>query len=284
MTLLLSVSEFRHQHPDIDSNALRTPWNIPLCDPSGQSYGYRQDVNLRPDLSVLIDDYTLQEDLIVDTSCCHEQEPSLELELSFMLTGHNQTEGIRAGYNFLLAGWEDIIDEDFHWQSGGRVLKFDIHVEASLLNTLIGQSPGGMPKSFLQNLQGLQPGPKSFLHVQSTTAAMRLAIQQLLDCPYQGPTRWLYWEGKVLELIALRLEQISQSAQLSQLKISSDDVDRIHYAGEILRQRLTMPPTLVELAHLVGLNDYTLKKGFRQVFDTTVLGYLYSRRLIYESS
>ena len=40
-----------------------------------------------------------------------------------------------------------------------------------------------------------------------------------------------------------------------------------------------MPPTLVELAHLIGLNDYTLKKGFCQVFDTTVFGYLTQERM-----
>jgi len=35
----------------------------------------------------------------------------------------------------------------------------------------------------------------------------------------------------------------------------------------------------VELARLAGLNDYKLKAGFRQVFGTTVFGYLRQQRL-----
>jgi AraC-like DNA-binding protein len=66
---------------------------------------------------------------------------------------------------------------------------------------------------------------------------------------------------------------------LSKSPISRDDRDRIHFAREILLQRLADPPSLVELARLVGLNDYKLKAGFRQVFGTTVFGYLRQERL-----
>ena len=69
MTLSLSVPEFLSQHPNLarQRKEIRQPWEIPLVDISGHSYGYRQEVNLRPGLNVLIDDYTLQEDLVVET-------------------------------------------------------------------------------------------------------------------------------------------------------------------------------------------------------------------------
>ena len=35
----------------------------------------------------------------------------------------------------------------------------------------------------------------------------------------------------------------------------------------------------MQLSRMVGLNDCTLKKGFREVFDTTAFGYLYNYRL-----
>jgi len=39
------------------------------------------------------------------------------------------------------------------------------------------------------------------------------------------------------------------------------------------------PPTLTDLARQVGINDCTLKRRFRQVFGTTVFGYLHNYRM-----
>nr|WP_235926987.1 helix-turn-helix transcriptional regulator [Gloeocapsopsis dulcis] len=39
------------------------------------------------------------------------------------------------------------------------------------------------------------------------------------------------------------------------------------------------PPALLDLAKLVGLNDFKLKQGFRHLFGTTVFGYLQTCRM-----
>jgi len=39
------------------------------------------------------------------------------------------------------------------------------------------------------------------------------------------------------------------------------------------------PPSLMDLARQVGINDYKLKSGFRQIFGTTVFGYLQTCRM-----
>jgi AraC-like DNA-binding protein len=61
--------------------------------------------------------------------------------------------------------------------------------------------------------------------------------------------------------------------------LKSDDVARLYAASEILTQRANDPPSLLELARQVGLNDYKLKQGFLQVFGTTVFGFLHDYRL-----
>lgn len=61
--------------------------------------------------------------------------------------------------------------------------------------------------------------------------------------------------------------------------IRPSEIDRLHQAKEILLQDIENPPSLLELAHKVGLNDYKLKSGFRQVFGTTVFGYLHQQRM-----
>jgi len=110
---------------------------------------------------------------------------------------------------------------------------------------------------------------------------MQIALRQILHCPYQGFTRRIFLESKVLELLSLLLgeevERHSDKPLFANLK--PDDVDRVHYAKEILLQNLINPPSLPELARQVGLNECTLKRGFRQVFGTTAFGYLYNHRL-----
>ncbi|WP_375467852.1 helix-turn-helix domain-containing protein [uncultured Nostoc sp.] len=56
-------------------------------------------------------------------------------------------------------------------------------------------------------------------------------------------------------------------------------MQRLYYAKAILNQTLHNPPSLLNLAKEIGFNDFKLKRGFREVFGTTVLGYVQSLRL-----
>ncbi|VEP17253.1 Regulatory protein PchR (fragment) [Hyella patelloides LEGE 07179] len=109
---------------------------------------------------------------------------------------------------------------------------------------------------------------------------MHQVVQQILNCPYQGLTRRLYLESKAIELIALRLDpSFDKKFPDGILKLRSDDVDRLQHAKDILLKDLENPPSLLKLAQQVGLNDYKLKRGFKQLFGTTVFGYLHDYRM-----
>ncbi|MEM7062455.1 MAG: AraC family transcriptional regulator [Cyanobacteria bacterium P01_B01_bin.77] len=114
-----------------------------------------------------------------------------------------------------------------------------------------------------------------------TTPSMLSAVQQILTCPYQGKVRQLYLESKTIELIALKLEQMKQPEVEDDNKITlkSDDVHRLYQARQILLTDIEHPPSLLELARQVGINDFKLKRGFRQIFGTTVFGCLYEHRM-----
>lgn len=108
---------------------------------------------------------------------------------------------------------------------------------------------------------------------------MHTVIQQLLTCPYQGLMQSLYREAKSLELLSMRLSQLQDPYTRGRRPLAAPEVERIWWAEQILLERLTDPPTLTELARLVGLNDFNLKRGFKQVFGTTVFGYLLQHRM-----
>ena len=110
-----------------------------------------------------------------------------------------------------------------------------------------------------------------------TTPEMQIILHQIVNCPFQGLIKEIYLQTKCLELMALKLEpDTAGERELMRSRIlRGDDINRIYHARAILISDFDNPPSLLELARQVGLNDYKLKIGFRQVFNTTVFGYLW---------
>ncbi|NDJ19981.1 helix-turn-helix transcriptional regulator [Myxacorys almedinensis] len=115
----------------------------------------------------------------------------------------------------------------------------------------------------------------------TASPAMQAIARQILHCPYWGITKRIYLESKALELLAVIIaeEVEAQRGRVPLSPLPSEEVDRLHRAREILLRDLHHPPTLMDLAHQVGLNECSLKRGFRQVFGKTTFGYLLDYRL-----
>ncbi|PIG93369.1 AraC family transcriptional regulator [Gloeocapsopsis sp. IPPAS B-1203] len=269
MTLILSVPEFLNQQQDNSSQN----YEILVHDPAGQSQGYRRSQDLRPGLNLLIDNYTLQENLIVDTRVPNLPNESHCSEFSFMICGNNTNEQVYSGQNFLEVGWS--AGGFVEWQAGQQILKLDVHINQPLYDSIVvdlAERSVSISRAIAQQ--------QSYFQVNTTTPTMQVVLHQIFNCPYQGLTRAIYLESKVLELVALRLEQaIADNTKSDCKRLNPDDIERIYHAKDILLNHADNPPSLVNLARQVGLNDYKLKLGFRQLFGTTAFGYLHSYRM-----
>ncbi|PPS45604.1 AraC family transcriptional regulator [Chroococcidiopsis sp. TS-821] len=117
--------------------------------------------------------------------------------------------------------------------------------------------------------------------IGKNSLTMRHVLHQILQCPYQGMMQKMYLESKALELLSLQftawLEDSQSRARSPRLRL--EDIERLHQAREILIQNIDNPPSLLALARQVKLNDCKLKQGFRQIFGTTVFGYLHEIRM-----
>lgn len=115
----------------------------------------------------------------------------------------------------------------------------------------------------------------------TVTPAMRQVAQQISKPPFRSAMRRLYLQEKVFELLSLQLRQILGDQRLCnpQPGRKPDTIARIYHAKELLHSRLEQPPALVDLAQLVGVSDRTLRRGFRELFGTTVVGYLTKERM-----
>ena len=117
--------------------------------------------------------------------------------------------------------------------------------------------------------------PKLYL-----TPAITGIIQQIHTCSYSGAIRKLFLQGKALELLALYLTQLDErKTPFKQPSLKARDRDLIHQARDYLLSRKQNPPTLIELAHQVGINQEKLNRGFQELFGYTVFEYLRAARL-----
>jgi len=110
-------------------------------------------------------------------------------------------------------------------------------------------------------------------------------VKEIMSCSYDGFVKRLFVEAKLREIASLQLAEFfsgEDAAKKSFLK--HEDIGRILIARDILVSQIINPPAIVELAVESGINEFKLKKGFKEVFGTTVFGYLREVRLNHAKS
>lgn len=143
---------------------------------------------------------------------------------------------------------------------------------------------GTMEESLGPQLAPLAKGkaPCSFFQGVQTSPTAQTALNSLtLPPPVGEKGRELFMRCKLMETLLLLTSQPHErrTDESSTIFLSKTDVSRIHQAREILEEQMEEPPTLSELARLTGLNEFKLKRGFRQVFSTTPYSHLRDARL-----
>ena len=251
--------------------------------PDGLGTGFMCGVNLRPGLMLGIGDYKV----------CGNLDVSFELDsatfaIGFGVSGKVQStfsyEKVKDNVNIFTSGQSHMsylpgLKGITKYSASAPVRGVVIYIDAIVLNRIMRDQHDKAPAGMHDILQGANE--KYYYHSNNTTPAMNIAIHQILNCPYRGLLRRLYLESKVLELITHKLSQIAftESSLRNPSALRPSDIERIHEAKDILIRNIENPPSLLQLARKVGLNDYKLKIGFRQVFGTTVFGYLRECRM-----
>ncbi len=156
-------------------------------------------------------------------------------------------------------------------KSNSHTSTLDIHFSADYLLKM----GGGFPE-LTELLEKKEKGITTQLGAYPATASpmMMRIIKAIIDCPNTGDLRRNFMQSKISVLLLLALEQIiSRPAEKeTSIHLKRYDLERIHEAREYLLLNMENPPTLKELAHKMGINDFKLKKGYKQVFGTTIFG------------
>ncbi len=105
-------------------------------------------------------------------------------------------------------------------------------------------------------------------------------INSILNCNYSDSLKRMFFFSKSIEMLVLQAESFNKQNGKKKLYVKTDyDRERILYARDYLLQHIDCPPSLTELSRIAGINEFKLKRGFKETFSQTVFEYLSDVRL-----
>lgn len=117
---------------------------------------------------------------------------------------------------------------------------------------------------------------KGFEENQLCCSQILLSAKQLSSLNWDDSFLPLLLESKVLEFLYLVLREKENTCKK---EYCSFEKEKIMEARDILYRQYQSPPTLYQLAHMIGSNELKLKQGFRSLFNNTVYGVLSEYRM-----
>lgn len=163
-------------------------------------------------------------------------------------------------------------------------------VDSSVSHFTNGQHCRGINISFgeqrFQNLltsvsAGMNTEQKKLIKKGVMTPGLLTVVQQIQFCPVTDNLQALYLEGKILELLAIFLnESVYEEDKCAKaVNLSEEDYRCLRKAKEKIDKSFSSSLTISALAKDACLNEYKLKSGFKQCFGYTVYGYIVHKRM-----
>ncbi|SHG79692.1 helix-turn-helix domain-containing protein [Flavobacterium johnsoniae] len=265
------------EKPDLELSRIeiQDEKDIKFTTPKGDILFHEHTIT--DELSILQGNYQLYDDVAISG---HGDSPLLEMH--FNLTNQKIgyiNPGSSKGYASPMSGNITFLSaEDNHAKIDFKkdiiYNTFDIHLPLNVLTKYEGESK--VMDSFLNNIQKNSSNALAKNEIK-ISAKIFSVIEDIKNCFYRGLTRKIYMESKVYELIALSHHNLDIEKQSRNL--AGDDVEKIKFAAQLIRENIDNPFTIVELARKVGVNQTKLKEGFKTVFGDTVFGYLQEIRM-----
>ncbi|WP_273327046.1 helix-turn-helix transcriptional regulator [Vallitalea guaymasensis] len=115
-----------------------------------------------------------------------------------------------------------------------------------------------------------------------TRAELKAIFNQMVSCDFSNVGKLMYLQSKSIEALCYVWEKeiTMLENQENTLFIDKDALESIELARQLIEDNMVEPFTIKELAKQVHMNEYKLKKGFKQLYNTTIFGYLRHIRMV----
>lgn len=111
----------------------------------------------------------------------------------------------------------------------------------------------------------------------------QMILHEIVNCKLEGVFRSMFLESKALALLLCFQKCYAESTiDCDSCKFLTKPVEKekILKTKEIILSRLDNPPTIPELSLQIGINQCYLKKGFKELFGTTIYDFVQEQRML----
>lgn len=155
---------------------------------------------------------------------------------------------------------------------------FSLQITRECFLNLIGE--GGITLDpFTNKVAGKQPAlfANEWLPIN---IAIEKCIDDITQCQFAGDMKKLYLRSKAVELFILFVQASTRRPDTrGKFVKTAADREKLYFARDYLISNYADPVSLSDLVKVTGLNEFKLKNGFRELFDTSVMDFLINYRL-----
>lgn len=141
----------------------------------------------------------------------------------------------------------------------------------------LGQNGNDVLKRFTEKVA---KGQQAILHAdwQTNPIGIQQVIQEIVNSSFSKDLQDLFLLSKSIELLVRQAELYRDTKKPKYIRSKTDKAKLID-AHDHVTASVQNPPSISELSRAVGINDYKLKKGFKELFGMTVFGYIHHLRM-----
>jgi AraC-like DNA-binding protein len=161
---------------------------------------------------------------------------------------------------------------NWEWQTDNELQLFEVTIKIDFLKKYLSKKDPHI-SLFIDAIEKQFPSLLTKENMK-TTSEMIAIIKEITNCEREGIYKKMFVEAKIIQLLLLQLEQLCCNNCHIKCQLKKSDTAKMYQVRDIILYNLKQPFSLKELAHQVGTNEFTLKKGFKTIFGTTVFGFL----------
>ncbi|WP_443947157.1 helix-turn-helix transcriptional regulator [Pedobacter sp. AW1-32] len=177
---------------------------------------------------------------------------------------------------------EDTAKANIPFSGGNGVQKYIFTGESKMLKVSVSNPNATLlfiqlSASYYHKLTGSDFDLKSFsVYGTQISPEILMIIRTLYHWELDGRLRKMFIEARLLDLLIAHLKPLTIKSSFS---LKEEDMEKIKHARKLVGTDLQKPISLMELSRKVGINDFKLKKGFKELTGETVFRYLYDLRM-----
>lgn len=260
------LNGYREHHKEIESDGVK---------------GYSRTFLVKSDLLIHMEEILVTEPLLIEYPHPSESMIAILLNLSGEHTFGHKKEGnhlarVDTGYIYAVKGPVQVSHIPMRLN---RI--FGLYMSYEFLESSARQLDSEFWSNIVEKIKNSET-PR-ILHEFALTAYMKDRIEQIWNCPLKNELRRVFIQSAILDIIfGMIKENETELSEDTGESVRECEKRKLEQARRVIEEKLQNPPSIPELARLVDLNTYKLKKYFKIVYGETI--YKYVRKLKMEKA